>query len=93
MAKKKKAPRKKKLSIAEIAAMHVQCLAEGKEKYKTADAALVLLRGKLQPGEMVTLPAHDWIDAALRGKRYRLRDKGDFFAVGQTARRFELKPA
>lgn len=95
MAKKKAVfrPKKKKLSVAEIAAMLLQCLGEAKGKYKTADAARVVLESKLKAGQIVTLPSSDWLSPELRGKRYRWVDKGSSFAVGQTARRFDLKPA
>lgn len=86
-----KKARKPRLDAPTLAAMHLNELAKAKAAYAIADAALVSLRKKINPGAVITLPAAKWIAEHLRELKYELEDRGDSFSVGQTARRFRLK--
>lgn len=79
---------------AQLAALHVSALAEGKAKYKIADAALDALLKKKKPGDEILLPDAKPIPTELRGKKFRVEDKfskKNSIGVGLSARRFELK--
>jgi len=84
-------PKRPKLDPPHLAALHLSELHKAKQAYAVADAALVSLRAKVKVGELIALPAEDWLPEHLRGGKYELEDRGDAFAVGQTARRFRMK--
>lgn len=101
MSKKSSTPA---LCPSTLAALHVVEFAEGKKHYKTADFALQVLASRVKIGRVITVPNQASIsivtDEAIRkleipeefrGKKFRLRSKGNFFPVGQTARAVELE--
>ncbi len=82
------------LDAATLAALHVSALAEGKAKYKEADAALDALLDVAKVGQVITLPDERPIPVDLRGKKFKVSDKFEkrnSIGVGLSARRYELK--
>ena len=88
----------------ELTALHVLSLAEGKTRYKEADAALdhviqscckrCKACGQIVAGQIVQLPDRKPIPVDLRGKKFRLVDKyaeRNSIGVGLSARRFEVE--
>ena len=88
-------PKIKKQSVpAEIVAMHVSTLAEGKLRYKQADVLLDALLKVVKPGEVIVLPEAKPIPVDLRGKKFRVIDKFEkknSIGVGLSARRYEVE--
>lgn len=81
----------RKPDIPTLAAQHLSHLLLGKLSYKKADAALSAILRKKRKG-IITLPDKAPVIPELRGKTFEIEDRGDAFSVGQTARRFRLKP-
>jgi hypothetical protein len=86
----KKLP-EREFTTEELVALHLSMLAKGKKHYKVSDAALKAVRPKIKIGEVIVLPDAKTIPKSLRGKRFCLKSKGDFFPVGQTARAVEFE--
>jgi hypothetical protein len=102
-------PKTQKATLPEIpaeqlTALHVASLAEGKVRYKEADAALDHVINSLckrcktckqiVAGQVITLPHEKPIPVELRGKTFRLIDKfasRNSIGVGLSARRFEVE--
>jgi hypothetical protein len=82
------------ISNAELAALHVAALTDGKARYKEADAALDALLKQAKVGEVITLPNQKPIPVDLRGKKFVISDKfakRNSIGVGLSARRYELE--
>lgn len=80
--------------LERMTALHVSALAEGKAKYKEADAALDALMKIAKPGQIIALPEEKTIRPSLRGKKFRVKDKFEkknSIGVGLSARRYELE--
>ena len=80
--------------LAELTALHVSSLAEGKAGYKQADAALDALLKVAKVGEVIVLPEEKPIPVDLRGKKFRVIDKFEkknSIGVGLSARRYEVE--
>ena len=89
-----KTAKEPKLDKPTLAWMHITALSVGKERYKTADAALDELLKQAKPGEVITLPSDGPCPKELRGKKFRVDDKfakKNSIGVGLSARRYELK--
>lgn len=91
-------------SPAELTALHVSSLADGKASYKESDLALdhviesLCKRckscGQIVSGQEITLPDAKPIPVELRGKKFRIEDKfaeRNSIGAGLSVRRFEMK--
>lgn len=88
------AKKETKLDKPTLAFLHVAALAEGKAKYKEADAALDALLNQAKANEVIALPTDHPCPKELRGKKFKVIDKFEkkrSIGVGLSARRYELE--